>query len=391
VSPPTVPRRPVLHRSPVAWGFASAVLAAAALACLLLQAGAAGGICATAALAALAMAAKLSKHFAPLAFTVVVVGCVAGAIFFPEPLTSWAGPDPSRVIGPRVFAPLLQLIMFGMGMTLTFADFGRVLRMPRPVVIGFMLQFTVMPLLAVACVKLFSLQGEVASGLILYGACSGGTASNVIAYLARGNVALSVTMTSFSTLAAPVMTPLAMKLLAGAHLDVDPWNMTVAILKMIVVPVLLGLLVNRFIHDRIAWALRWLPLVAMAAICVIIGLTVAMARDEMLRYGAVLLAAAVCHNAAGYLLGYGAARVCRLNVVDCRTVAIEVGMQNGGMASTLAHTVLHSEAAALASAVEGPWSAVAGSFLASIWRKTGRRPSSATADAPPKRVGATGS
>lgn len=370
-------QRPPLSRSPTAWLIFALLLQIAAVGCWFASVVVVPvGVLSTLSFVALAVAARLSVRFRAVAFTVTVVACVTCALFFPDQLTSWTGSEPSKFIGPRVFAPLLQLIMFGMGMTLTFTDFGRVLREPKPVLIGLVLQFTVMPLTALACVWLFGFEGEIAAGLILFGACSGGTASNVITFLARGNVALSVTMTCCSTLVAPLMTPLIMELLAGAHLELNPVAMSWSICKMIVAPVLIGLLVNRFIHDRVTWLLRWLPLTAMAAICVIIGLTVAMARDEMLQYGPLLFVAAVCHNAAGFSIGYAAARVCRLNQVDCRTVAIEVGMQNGGMASTLAHTVLHSEAAALASAIEGPWGAVVGSGLASRWR------SSSVVDAP---------
>jgi BASS family bile acid:Na+ symporter len=365
-----------LSKSPTAWLIFALLLQVSAVVFWFASVVVPVGVLSTLSFVALAVAAKLAVRFQGTVFTVAVLACVTCALFYPGPLTSWAGAEPSKFIGPRVFAPLLQLIMFGMGMTLTFADFGRVLREPKPVLIGLVLQFSVMPLTALACVWLFGFEGEIAAGLILFGACSGGTASNVITFLARGNVALSVTMTCCSTLAALIMTPLVMEFFADAHLKMNPLAMSWSICKMSVAPVLIGLLVNRFIHDRVTWLLRWLPLTAMTAICVIIGLTVAMARDEMLQYGPLLFVAAVCHNAAGFSIGYAAARACRLNRIDCRTVAIEVGMQNGGMASTLAHTVLHSEAAALASAIEGPWSAVVGSGLASRWR------SSNVADAP---------
>jgi len=203
------------------------------------------------------------------------------------------------------------------------------------------------------------------------GSVPGGTASNVITLLARGNVPLSVTMTVCSTLLSPVMTPLAMKLLAGTYVPIDAWAMMRSILFMIVAPLLVGLAINRFLPNVAVRCARQLPLLAMFAICMVIGITVAASREELLTVGIALFAASVCHNATGYVLGYWVARAARLNRTDSRTVALEVGIQNGGMATGLAFNVLKSPAAALASAVFGPWSAITSSVLASWWgRKT---------------------
>jgi BASS family bile acid:Na+ symporter len=204
--------------------------------------------------------------------------------------------------------------------------------------------------------------------LILIGSVPGGTASNVITLLARANVPLSVTMTACSTLASPVMTPLAMKLLAGTYVAIDAWAMMQSILTMIIAPLVIGLTIQHFLPQVAARLARWLPLVAMAGICAVIGITIASSREQLLAIGLALFGAAACHNATGYALGYGIARIAGLNRTDARTVAIEVGMQNGGMATGLAFSVLKSPAAALASAIFGPWSAVTASALASWWR-----------------------
>ena len=323
-------------------------------------------------LTALALSAGLSTRFRGSAFTLCVFVVVAVGLFFPELSLAWAGKDPSQVIGPYVFVPLIQLIMFGMGMTLTLDDFARVFEMPKAVLIGVVLQFSVMPLMGWTFARLFGLEPEVAVGLILVGSCPGGVASNVIVYIARANVALSVTMTAFSTLLSPFVTPLAMKLVAGTVMDIAFFPMMFAILKMILVPVLVGLLVNRYIHKFAAILLKLLPTISMLGICIIIGLTVALSRDKLLTVGLALLGASICHNAAGMSLGYGLARLVGLSVRDARTVSIEVGIQNGGMASTLAVNTLKNPVAALASATFGPWSAVAASAVASFWRRGSR-------------------
>ena len=177
-----------------------------------------------------------------------------------------------------------------------------------------------------------------------------------------------MTMTACSTLLSPLMTPLAMKLLAGTYVPIDAWAMMQSILTMIIAPLFVGLAIHHFLPAWAARCARWLPLVAMTAICLVIAITVAASREELLTVGMALFAACACHNATGYLLGFGVARAAGLNQTDSRTVALEVGIQNGGMATGLAFDVLNSPAAALASAVFGPWSAVTSSLLASWWR-----------------------
>lgn len=325
------------------------------------------GILLTGALACLGGAAQASTRSKSLALTAWVGTFACAAFFFPAAFISWGNFELRQLI-----VPLIQVVMFGMGTTLTLSDFARVGRQPFGVVIGLVLQFTVMPLGGWLYARFFKLDGVVAAGLILVGSCPGGVASNVIAYLAGANVALSVSMTAVSTLVSPLTTPAAMSLLSGRYVPVEPLSMMVSIVKMIVLPVLSGLVLAVYVPRFTRWLSAWMPPVSILCICFIIAVTVALSRDDLLTVGVALFAASVCHNATGYLLGYLGACLARLEEADRRTVAIEVGMQNGGMATGLAFEVLRSPQAAMASAVFGPWSAVAGSVLASYWR---RRPS----------------
>ena len=317
-----------------------------------------------AALAALARWGRV-RALHGLGFTFAVFATGAAELTFPAAFVSWGGFELKRAI-----VPLVQLILFGMGMTLTFDDFSRVLRTPKAILIGIALQFLLMPLGGYLSAQAFGLSGEVAVGLILIGSCPGGVSSNVITYLARGNVPLSVTMTACSTVLSPLMTPLAMRLLAGAYVPIQVLPMMLSIVEMIILPLAAGLLTYRYLPRLAARLTRVLPLLAMLSICVIIGITIALSRDELLRVGLALLGASAVHNALGYLLGYQGARLSGLEARDCRTVALEVGIQNGGMATGLAFNVLHSAQAAMASATFGPWSAVTSSALASWWRRS---------------------
>lgn len=265
---------------------------------------------------------------------------------------------------------LLQIAMFGMGATLTVEDFQRILRMPKAVFIGAVLQFSIMPFLGWSLSKALRLPPELTLGMVLLGASPGGISSNVITYLAKGNVALSVTMTAVSTLLAPVMTPLMVYLYARETVDVDYFKMFLSIINTVVVPVALGLIVNimlrKFKIDA-ARAEKFLALISMVAICGICGLIAAKSQGQIVQVGAWLLVGVILHNLLGYLLGYWGSRLSGLDIRDSRTVAIEVGLQNGGMAANLAVDVLKNTSAAIAPALFAPVMNVSGSILASIW------------------------
>ena len=299
------------------------------------------------------------------AFTAWVLVCVVIAFWFPGVFIQWGDFQLKKLI-----VPLIQLIMFGMGATLLVSDFTRVLKMPKAVLIGISLQFLIMPLIGFLLARAFGFEPAVAAGVILIGSCPGGVASNVMTYLSKGNVALSVTMTACSTLVAPILTPLLMQLLAGTLVDIVFLDWVINIVKIIIVPISIGLIFNiamRHMNWRGEWIDRCLSLIAMAGICFIIGIIIADSRDKLLTIGVALVAASVLHNAAGYVLGYFGARLARLDESSCRTVAIEVGLQNGGMATALAINTLKDPLAALAPAIFGPWMNISGSILASWW------------------------
>ena len=335
---------------------------------------------------ALMAAGVRGTRAAGFAFTIWVAAFVAAAMFYPWAFRQWFGYELSGLI-----VPLIQIIMFGMGTQLTLGDFRRVLVMPKPVLIGIALQFSVMPLIGKGVAMVFASDPEVAAGMVLVGSAPGGVASNVMAYLAGGNVALSVTMTACSTLLAPFATPALTGLLAGEYVEVQFFAMMRTIFAMIIVPIAAGLVVNwalvraasavpalAHVPDAI---MRALPAVSMIAICLIIAIITALSRDALLAGSFVLaiVAAAAVHNGAGYLLGYWGARGAGLTEADARTVALEVGLQNAGMASGLAISVLKSPMAALPPAVFGPWMNMTGAVLASWWASRPPEPTSAEA------------
>lgn len=265
-------------------------------------------------------------------------------------------------------SPLLGVIMFGMGLTLNWPDFALIARRPIPVLIGVIAQFLIMPLLGAGIAAALQLPPALAAGVILVGCCPGGTASNVVSYLARGDVALSVAMTSVSTLIAPFLTPLLCLWLAGEYMSVNGTAMMVSILQVVLVPVLAGLLVRWLLPRLVLAVTPALPWVSVAAISVIVAIVVAGSAGAIVSAGALVLLAVVLHNGLGYLLGYGAAALFRMPVPSRRTTAIEVGMQNSGLATSLAKTYLTPEAA-LPGAVFSVWHNVSGALLAAILRR----------------------
>lgn len=264
--------------------------------------------------------------------------------------------------------PLLGVIMFGMGLTLTGPDFALVAKKPIPVVIGVVAQFVIMPLLGFVIAWALNLPPELAVGVILVGCCPGGTASNVVSYLAKGDVALSVAMTSISTLIAPFLTPLLAVWLAGERMNVSGADMMLSILEVVLVPVLLGFLVRWLVPGLVRRVTPALPWVSVAAISVIVAIVVAGSAEAIVSAGLLVLVAVILHNGLGYLLGYGAAALFRVPVSARRTTAIEVGMQNSGLATSLARTYFTPEAA-LPGAVFSVWHNVSGALLAAYLRR----------------------
>lgn len=265
-------------------------------------------------------------------------------------------------------APLLGVVMFGMGLTLTGQDFVRVFKKPLYVAVGVAAQFTIMPLLALLLAVSFRLPQELAAGVILLGCCPGGTASNVITYLAKGDVPLSVTMTSVSTVLAPLLTPLLILILAGSWLPVDAGGLFVSILQIVLLPVLAGVLVNTFLGRAVRRVTPVLPLVSVVAIVVIVMAVAAASRENLLTVGPLVFVIVVAHNLAGLALGYGLGRVAGVSPSGRRAISIEVGMQNSGLAVALA-TVHFGGLAALPGAIFSIWHNVSGPALATYWSR----------------------
>lgn len=260
---------------------------------------------------------------------------------------------------------VLGVIMFGMGLTLTPPDFSYILKHPLPVFIGVVAQFLIMPLLAIGLATLFRLPPELAIGVVLVGCAPGGTSSNVITYLARGDVALSVTMTSISTLLASVLTPLLTLWLAGQFLPVSAGDMAISIIKMVLIPVIAGLIVRLCLPvDRLLPVLPWISVFGIAYVVVAV---VSKSADALTHAGLTIFAVVFLHNGLGYLLGYITARLTGGDRVIARTTSVEVGMQNSGLAATLA-TTYFSPLAALPAAVFSVWHNISGGVLAFIFR-----------------------
>jgi BASS family bile acid:Na+ symporter len=317
----------------------------------------------------LGVAFRLHATLRRFVFTVVIAGAVLWAFFFPALFVGVGGHSFRSWI-----VPLLQVIMFGMGTTLSGKDFAGVFRMPAAVGVGVLSQLAVMPLMAWLMARATGLPAELAAGVILVGCCPSGVASNVVSYLAKANVALSVTLTAVITLLAPFTTPLLMKWLAGQLVPIDTLDMMGGIVRMVILPVMGGLLVNTVSRGKAKWLHRVMPPVSMAGIAFILAIITAAGRDQLLHLGWLLVLAAVVHNLSGYAFGYGLSRWLGLSERDCRTVAIEVGMQNSGLASGIALEMGRLATLGLPAAVFGPWMNVSGSLLASWWRS---RPSGA--------------
>ena len=264
--------------------------------------------------------------------------------------------------------PMLGAIMFGMGLTLSPADFKVVLSRPKDILIGCLTQFTVMPLLALGLTWAFSLPQELAIGVILVGCCPGGTASNVITYLAKGDLALSVGMTAASTLLAPLLTPLLVWLLAGTMVDVDTVGMLMSIVYVVIAPIVCGLLCQRFLPKLTKLLTPYLPAFSSIVIAMVVGIVVSHNAARLLTAGLLIVVVVMIHNLLGLAIGFTVGRLLRLQRPKCVALSIEVGMQNSGLASSLA--VLHFAAYPLATipgAVFSVWHNISGALVAKLY------------------------
>ena len=290
----------------------------------------------------------VTKNMALLVVAVAIIALILPSMF------KW--------VTPRI-PILLGVIMFGMGMTLRVEDFKEIFRRPRDILIGLLAQFTIMPLLAYVLAIIFKLPAELAAGVILVGTCPGGTSSNVMTYLAKGDLALSVSMTMASTILAPIITPLLTWFLAGAWINVSFVAMMLSIIQVVIAPILLGIIINHFFADFVKRVVKILPTISIIAILLIAGGVVSVNADKILQTGLLIMLIVVLHNLFGYGLGYCAAKIFKLNVAKTKAISIEVGMQNSGLAVSLAITHFGA-AAAIPSALFSVWHNISGSIAA---------------------------
>lgn len=367
----------------------------------------------------------VDPKFQKLSFTFWVFAFLVAAMYYPFLFTDWGFNTKILVI------PMLQLIMFGMGTKLSLADFKKELEKPKGIIVGTLMVFTIMPLIGVLVAKAFSFPPEIAVGVILIGACPGGASSNVMAFLARGNVALSISITTIATLLTPIITPLLMKIFANELLEISFLKMMFSSFNLIIVPITAGLVSHTILYSKAVWLQKdrniiglgvlftlatlvsvlfpfsgsfmvikpglilgfslsaivsftkvivkklngpanWmdkiLPSVSMFSILLFVTIVVALNRDKLLEVGLLLVAASAIHNLIGFILGYWGSRVAGLSIQDSRTISIEVALKNGGLGMGLALDALGNANAALAPIVFGKWMNISGSAIANYWR-----------------------
>ena len=372
----------------------------------------------------LAFSAQNSEKFKGLSFTLQIFAFVSFTLYFPEMFTDW-GFDTNKLIVPSI-----QVIMFGMGTKLNLRDFVKEFSKPLVIIAGTIMVFVFMPLAALLIINVWHFPPEVAAGIILIGACPGGVASNVMTYLAKGNLALSVTLTTLATLLAPLVTPLLMMWFAGKLIEVNAVNMMISIVNMILIPIFAGIIANKMLYGKLEWVKKdrnmiilalatfvagialifipfpsvlkssqtglilvawavtivsvtmivmrringpenWmdsvLPKLSLGAIMLYIIVVAAHNQETLLTIGPALFIAVIMHNTLGLAMGYGASKALRFSDEDVRAITIEVGLKNGGLAVGLAYDVLKSAAAALAPLIFGTWMNIAASALASFW------------------------
>ena len=318
------------------------------------------------------MLQRITNNFAAL-----TLGGVALAWFYP-PAFTWMTDGRISFAGQPLLSLALGVVMLAMGLTLSFDDYRGLLNMPRAFVAGVALQYTIMPLSGFAVARVLGLEPGLAVGLILVACCPGGTASNIVTYIARGHVALSVAMTMASTLAAVVMTPLLTGWLAGAYVEIDRWNLLINMVAVVLVPVVAGTLLNRLFPRAAGAVSAVLPLVAIVLVVLIVGGIVGGAKAQIAEHAGVLLLATFLLHALGFALGYVLARVLGIGEIEARTISIEVGMQNSGLGSGLAKTpafaaqfadVAQAALAPVPAAISAVWHVVIGSVLAGWWRR----------------------
>lgn len=297
-------------------------------------------------------------------FTVFIFMAVAAAMYFPVLFLKIGDYELKQLI-----IPILMVIMFGMGTNMSVKDFIGVIKMPKGVFIGLICQFSIMPVLGFGLATLSGFPPEIAAGIILVGCSPSGLASNVMSYIAKANLALSLTLTMVATLVSPLITPFLMKTLADQLVPIDFVSMMWSIVKIVFIPVVAGLIFNHYASGKFKWLDKAMPVVSMVGITLVIAIITAAGRESLLSIGFVLIGIVVVHNLLGYTFGYWLGRLTGLDEQSARTVALEVGMQNSGLASGIALEMGRLATMGLAPAVFGPFMNITGSSLAAYWRE----------------------
>lgn len=306
------------------------------------------------------MGMKTIAHFFSRFMALIVLAVAALALFVPSS-GLW--------ISLKAVNYLLMVVMFGMGLTMKLDDFKVVFTQPKDVLIGCLAQFTVMPLLAFSLGKIFGLEAGLLAGVILVGTCPGGTSSNVITYMSKGNVALSVGMTSVNTLLSPIVTPAITYLLLRTSVKVDMLAMCLSILQVVILPIALGFVVNKFAKKFVAKVIDILPVVSVIAICLIVSTVVSHNAEKILTTGAIVFVDVILHNLLGYACGFGLGKVLKMDMPKTKALTVEIGMQNSGLATSLANTAFPSLAmATVPGAIFSVWHNISGAILANILR-----------------------
>jgi len=265
---------------------------------------------------------------------------------------------------------LLMVIMFGMGLTLKIEDFKLIFTRPKDIIIGCIAQFTIMPALAFILSAIFNLDAALTAGVILVGTCPGGTASNVITYLSKGDVALSVSMTSVNTILAPFLTPAITYILLSKTINVDIVSMFVSIVTVVIIPIVLGFIINKFFIKFTQKIIKILPLISVIGICMIISSVVSHNASKILSTGLIVFTVVILHNISGYAFGFGLGKILKFNQQKIKALSIEIGMQNSGLATSLANTSFSSMAmATVPGAIFSVWHNISGAILANIYNR----------------------
>lgn len=310
----------------------------------------------------LAVGVRGFKLFRGLSFTISILAVVATALYYPFLFDEINGFELAVLI-----TPLIQIIMFGMGSSMGLKDFIELSKRPKSVIVGVAAQFTIMPLIAFILASISDFPSEVSAGIILLGTAPTSVTASLFCYLAKANVALAITITALTTLLAPFVLPMLMKIFAGGFIEIDVLNMMWGMIQIVIIPIVAGLLFNRFLSGKAKWLDDAMPLVSMFGVAFIVAIIIAAGRDSLLNIGFLLLLIVTVHNILGYVFGYWTGRWFKLDERDSRTIAISTGMQNAGLASGIAKVMGKIATVGLAPAVCGPIMGFTSSILASYW------------------------